>query len=351
MWRIPLWIAAGLALLLLMACLIGFWPIDLAFNLVAGWVFFLWRVSPDIRMTWDGVLTALVSLAGLGVGLHFSLGWLQRQRRLTNSNTEAPSSWPLRWTVMLICLALLMFLAGMSAVGASYQTARFLNSPEPVIHSSGDEIRRRLFSTNHLRNLALGCRNYHDSQQTFPVGGVFDTDGRGLHGWMTAMLPYMDNKELYSRIDLTRSWADPANAGPFKTVVKEYLTWSPVVTDSAGYGLTHFAANTRVLGGDVPITLEQITDGTGETILVGEAAGNYKPWGYPMNWRDPAIGINRSLDGFGSPSPRKGAIFAFADGAAHFLSENIDPQVLKALSTPAGGEKIPEDAVESPLQP
>jgi prepilin-type processing-associated H-X9-DG protein len=75
-------------------------------------------------------------------------------------------------------------------------------------------------------------------------------------------------------------------------------------------------------------------------IRAGEAA-DYKPWGSPANWRDPARGINRTPDGFGSTDP-KGANFVFADGGARFLSKDINAQVLKALSAPDGGEAIPD---------
>lgn len=47
------------------------------------------------------------------------------------------------------------------------------------------------------------------------------------------------------------------------------------------------SGNARPVGGDVPWSIRQITDGTSNTLLMGEAAGNYKPWGNPTDWRDP----------------------------------------------------------------
>ncbi len=70
-------------------------------------------------------------------------------------------------------------------------------------------------------------------------------------------------------------------------------------------------------------------------------AGNFKPWGYPANWRDPALGINKSPNSFGAPwRSTKGANFTFADGSVRFIKEDIDPATLKSLSTPNGGESI-----------
>ena len=82
-----------------------------------------------------------------------------------------------------------------------------------------------------------------------------------------------------------------------------------------------------------------ITDGTSNTIYAGEAAGNFKGWGDPANLRDPALGINAGPDGFGSRSPG-GANFNLLDGSVRFISDNIDPGVLKALSTPDAGDTV-----------
>jgi len=64
--------------------------------------------------------------------------------------------------------------------------------------------------------------------------------------------------------------------------------------------------------------------------------------GCPINWRDPVEGINKSPDGFGAPWSG-GANFMLMDGSVRFLSNGIDPKVLRAPSTPVGGEKVDVD--------
>jgi hypothetical protein len=83
----------------------------------------------------------------------------------------------------------------------------------------------------------------------------------------------------------------------------------------------------------------EITDGTSNAILAGEVNANFEPWGKPGNCRDPRLGLNKSPHGFGSPFIG-GGHFLMADGAVKFISENIDPQVLKAIATPDGGEPV-----------
>ncbi len=126
----------------------------------------------------------------------------------------------------------------------------------------------------------------------------------------------------------------------YQTTVPEYV--NPAIQfskDPAGYALSHYAGSAAMLGGDAAHTLSDVTDGTDSTILAGEVASGFKPWGDPANWRDVALGINRAPNGFGSPFIG-GASFLMVDGSIRFLKNTIDPNVLKALSTPAGGERV-----------
>ena len=86
------------------------------------------------------------------------------------------------------------------------------------------------------------------------------------------------------------------------------------------------------------MSLAQITDGTSSTILLGTVGEQFKPWGHPANVRDPALGINRSPQGFGGPPGWNGAMFLMCDGSVKFLRDDTDLSVMKALATPAGGE-------------
>ncbi len=97
-----------------------------------------------------------------------------------------------------------------------------------------------------------------------------------------------------------------------------------------------------MLGGDARWTTNDVTDGTANTVMVGEVVSHFKAWGDPTNWRDPALGVNRSPDGFGSPFVG-GANFLFVHGSVRFIKNTIAPNVIKALSTPKGGEQVSSD--------
>jgi prepilin-type processing-associated H-X9-DG protein len=118
--------------------------------------------------------------------------------------------------------------------------------------------------------------------------------------------------------------------------------------DANGYGLSHYAANSHVLGPNTALRVGDITDGTSTTLLIGEVNTEFKPWGHPVNWRDPALGIQRSPRGFGGVAGSGGANFVMVDGSVRFISERVSPAVLRALATPNGGESIDPDALDAP---
>jgi hypothetical protein len=196
----------------------------------------------------------------------------------------------------------------------------------------------------NLHTMGYACHTYHDKFKALPAGMTLNQHGQRLHGWQTHLLPFLEEQRLYSRIDLQSPWNDPVNVPTMREQVTVYLSQpSAGVEDENGFVLSHYAGNVKILGSEVAWKFKDITDGLSNTLLVGEAAGNFKPWGYPANSRDPALGINKTPDGFGAPwqiKGAKGALFMFADGSTRFLKEDIDPATLKALSTPNGGESV-----------
>ncbi|MFO0957349.1 MAG: DUF1559 domain-containing protein [Isosphaeraceae bacterium] len=303
-------------------------PLDLAF----GWALYLQRVVPNVSIAWDGVLTGAICLFGFAWGGHLFLRWLSGQMR------EGP--WQAHWTASIVGLLLLMFVAGLAAGGVAHQAGWLLSGREPFLDSSsmGGQAARRIQSTNNLRQLGRALHEYHGVQGHFPAGATFDAEGRPMHSWITALLPFLEREDVFRQIDLERPWDDPANSAAFRASIAEFIVpRTPTEALPNGYAPAHYAANARVLGGDQPRTIDRIPDGASNTILAGEVAGRFRAWGDPINWRDPALGINRSPDGFGSPFPG-GANMLMADGSVRFLKDTIDPKVLRALATPDGGE-------------
>ena len=201
---------------------------------------------------------------------------------------------------------------------------------------------------NIVKQIGLGIHNYHDRFQSFPSGGTMLKDGRPGHGWMTMIAPYV-GENLYAKLDLNKPWYESPNDLVYKNEIPpeflndahyQMLRSDPsgkAVKNAEGFVTTDFAANEKALPLGRSLQIKDFTDGTSNTLLIGEAGKNQQPWGSPFNGRDPAIGLNSSPWGFNGTHSGV-VIFGFADGAAMPISETIDPRILEALSTPNGGE-------------
>jgi prepilin-type processing-associated H-X9-DG protein len=331
-------ILSGVAVAVALALII--WP-QITLSLAFGWIVFLYHTLPRVTLDGPSVLVGCVALLLFTGGVHAA------GRAWRRSAPEEPR-WKLRWSLAVVAGVFLLFTAGISLVAIVHQTGWILTSPEPyhvqTIRRNGGG-----YSPNNLRQIALAVLNYNDTYNgKGPPGGAFTPQGEMLHSWETYCLIFLgyslsDNDFSLSRIDLTLPWNHSRNERYFKCILPVFTNSAlstPPLLDEQGFGLSHYAANIRVLGPNKDLHLADITDGTANTLLLGEVNANFKPWGHPVNWRDPAKGINRSPYGFGGSPYSGGANFSMADGSVRFVSERISPDVLRALSTPAGGEEM-----------
>ncbi len=77
------------------------------------------------------------------------------------------------------------------------------------------EAARRIQCSNNLKQLALGLHNYHDSNRSFPAGGITPGDCCSTPSggnWAIAILPYIEQQPLYNLYNFNRFNEDPANA-------------------------------------------------------------------------------------------------------------------------------------------
>ncbi|MBI5760381.1 MAG: DUF1559 domain-containing protein [Planctomycetales bacterium] len=197
---------------------------------------------------------------------------------------------------------------------------------------------RQTQSKNQLKQIGLALHLYHDNYFMFPPESTVDQTGRMHHSWITRSLPYYDSSPLYNSINMKWSWDDPRNAPKFRSRIPNfYIPDVSPLTDTSGFALIHYAANSHVLRVNTALKIHEITDGTSNTILGGECRDNFVAWGGPNNTRDPARGI-RGPTTFGHPFG-DGVQFLMADGTVRWFATNVDLRILKPLSTPAAGDK------------
>lgn len=245
---------------------------------------------------------------------------------------KAPSSSSSGTSVLAVVLIVVI---GVMACGGAGLVALLL----PAVQAAR-EAARRMQCQNNLKQIALAMHNYHDVHGTLPPAYTVDADGNKLHSWRTLILPYMDQAALYEQIDLNKPWDDPVNLPYSQMLIPPYRCPS----DPGGPTGTSYMAITgpgTALEGATPIGFRDVLDGTSNTLLVVEVENTTTSWMEPVDLdiTQMQMVIGQSGTDINSYHPG-GAQAAFADGAVRFLSESIDPEMLRAAATRNGGETV-----------
>jgi len=181
-------------------------------------------------------------------------------------------------------------------------------------------------NVQNLAQIALAINNFDAANNTLP-GQYLQSGGSPTLSWRVAILPYLGYPQLYAAFDKTKPWNDPVNLPLLQQMPAAFR--SPA--DPAGATTTRYevgAGPNMIFNGPTGVKLSSISDGTSNTLLVGEAAAGV-PWTQPQ---DLPIGPSPTLAGSGFDSITPGFVpFAFADGSVHFLSDNIDSPTLLHL--------------------
>ena len=267
------------------------------------------------------------------------------------------------------------------------------------------EAARRSQCKNNLKQIGLGLQNYHDTHSVFPPGYIrFPQSGSPPaleywpeFGWATMILPYIDQTNLYNEIASNSSnfavdWNTDNQAlyDLSREVINTYIcpsdpgdNFSDWGVDKTTSGLTggnpaksNYCASVDCFNQNTRVSMRDIIDGTSNTLFVGEKTGDSvfydglwigaNKWGAQTNWHTSegilgnasgsygGMDYRINFDGTGSTNASNhqkntfssvhegGAQFVFADGSVHFLSENIDVGLYKALATENGREVVGE---------
>lgn len=232
------------------------------------------------------------------------------------------------------------------------------------------EAARRTTCENRLRQIGLGLVNYSGRDETLPIGCVDCTFPAPqlpprLTAWGVWLLPYLEEQPLFDRLDTQAMIYDPRNRAAVRTVLPIWLcpsTDGPTLPPLAGaftdygglYGIEGTGGDASAipdewLGSMVyerPVALREITDGLSHTAVVGEMLIRRRvgecEWanGHNVFAQEHQTAVNEASglgNDLGSSHPG-GAIAVRGDGGVVFLTEGIEPSVLNAWLTRAGGE-------------
>lgn len=271
------------------------------------------------------------------------------------------------------------------------------------------EAARSAQCSNNLRQFGIGLHNYHAAHQCFPRGGAGAASltnaavrAKWTLSWGAAILPGLEQQALYDRIDQNQPYLAGSNLTPGRTVLPVFLCPSSPCEEplrpngDTPYSTTKYARsdyggnwgerslrcypNTNcpnnygngdsfgrgvlLFSSEPQISMNEITDGSTQTIMVGEGPdamhgiwiGHKDVWDQsaPLDaqvstkptWPSCDMSL-QSLYGnacdygqeYHSYHPG-GAHFLFVDGSVYLLANTLDIKVLAALLSRKGGEVI-----------
>ncbi len=287
------------------------------------------------------------------------------------------------------------------------------------------EAARRSACKNNMKQIGLALHNYHDVHRTFPPGAMKDDEIANINtpgfSFLTMILPFVDQANVYKGLNYSQTAKAGANRalgtrippiyqcpssnetqavhlnddnstggytiqtdGTSTSKTSHYLGNAGPIGSINGSLSSNYTSTANTNGGAIAnqgvllyqfdagvVKMRDITDGTSNTILVGEfsinrtgyALGdiNYRRWLAGSNGSTAVLQVlknvryNINQQGFTGSGPLfpwntslhdmsyssnhvGGAHMLFSDGSVHFVSENVNINVYKASASRNGDE-------------
>jgi prepilin-type N-terminal cleavage/methylation domain-containing protein/prepilin-type processing-associated H-X9-DG protein len=262
------------------------------------------------------------------------------------------------------------------------------------------EAARRAQCCNNVMQIGIALQSYESSHEMLPPG-VVNTTGpildqpKGYHyGWLVQIMPFFEQKNVYNHLNFRLGVYEIENLTTRTTVIRSLVCPSDSSSSlsPSGVAMTSYvgshndveapisATNKGVLFLNSSIRFEDITDGSSQTIFVGEKLNRVPDEGWASgtraSLRNAGSGINRTAtptlagpgsvggdDGDGETAGAGavsatdtlayvggysawhpgGANFAFGDGSVRFLKNSINRRIFRLLANRADGEIISAD--------
>lgn len=205
---------------------------------------------------------------------------------------------------------------------------------------------RRTQSMNNMKQLGLAMHNYHAVYKKFPAAVMTAMDGKTKYSWRVALLPFLEQKNLYDSYNFEEPWDSPDNLKVLNAMPITYRHPNEPegTTTSSYYAL--IGEQTAWGDGDTGIGLRDIVDGSSNTALFFDAKRKI-PWTKPDDIKYSADDDIPTLGGYEAA----GFMAALADGSVRFFSKDVDEKTLRAVITRNGKEVINWGAVKRVPQP
>jgi type II secretory pathway pseudopilin PulG len=124
----------------------------------------------------------------------------------------------------------------------------------------------RMQSSNNLKQLMLAVHNSYDTHGHLPAG----IDDKNF-STVARLLPFIEQANVFNMINFDKSIDDKANAEMRAVVIKTFLSpLDPIASVNDKYGATNYLYNDQVFYLNSKLKFADITDGTSQTVALGE---------------------------------------------------------------------------------
>ena len=140
----------------------------------------------------------------------------------------------------------------------------------PAVQSAR-EAARRAQCTNNLKQFGLAMHNYHATYNTLPKPAITDKDGKPLLSWRVAILPFLEQQELYNKFKLDEPWDSPHNKALIKEMPTMYMCPSRPNGEPGMTTYCAFVGPGALFEAGKATGFQDVTDGTSNTLMAVEA--------------------------------------------------------------------------------
>jgi hypothetical protein len=201
----------------------------------------------------------------------------------------------------------------------------------PMIDDARNQARRTQ-EMNYVRQVLLAMHNYAAVHGKFPPA-VIRNPGQQPYSWRVALLPYLEQQNLYDQYKFDEPWDSPANLKIAEVAVPFYCSEDGNSNASTIYLVT--GKNTAFEPDGRGVGFAQIRDGMSNTAMLVQTKRDI-PWSKPEDIELPATD---EIPQFGGVV-EGGYIVGMFDGSTWFVDAPMNDATVRAMFSPSGGEAI-----------
>jgi hypothetical protein len=207
---------------------------------------------------------------------------------------------------------------------------------------------REAICQRQLREISLALLQYEREYGHLPPPVVRDAQGKALHSWRVALLPYLgaDARSIYAQYKMEEPWDSPHNSAVTSRTPEAYRCPADDTIISAETSYVLVVGPGTIFDGKQAATTQRADAGDGAqmTLMIVESHGSGIGWAEPrdIDIVQLARGVNPTALQTVRSKHDDGAFGATCDGTILKLPAHLSGSELRGLATCNGAEPPPD---------